>query len=119
MRTTVVIGASPDPSRASWQAVTSLQNHKEKVVAVGIKPGQINGQDILQGFPEVKEVDTVSLYVGPANTKNWEEYIISLHPKRVIFNPGTENPAFAEKLVKQGIEATEACTLVMLSVGNY
>ena len=119
MPTTVVIGASPDSSRASFQVVTSLLANKEHVIAVGIKKGIINGQEILLGFPKIKDVDTVSLYVGPANQAHWEDYILSLKPRRIIFNPGTENPAFHERAVKQGIEPLEACTLTMLAVGNY
>jgi hypothetical protein len=64
-------------------------------------------------------VHTVTLYLGPQNQPDWEDYIVDLNPKRVVFNPGTENPGFANRLKSNGIEALEACTLVMLSIGNY
>ena len=116
---TVVIGASTSPERYAYKAVVALQHHQHEVVPVGIKKGEINGLEILQGKPEIKDVDTVSLYVGPLHQAEWMDYVISLHPKRVVFNPGTENPVFEELLKKNNIEAEEACTLVMLSIGNY
>ena len=116
---TVVIGASDNPERVSNQAVIKLQNKGHEVIPIGIKDGEINGLKIIKGKPAVADVDTVSLYVGPKNQPEWFDYIISLKPKRVVFNPGTENPEFEELLQKNNIEATEACTLVMLSIGNY
>ena len=116
---TVVIGASDNLDRASNQAVTRLQNKGHEVIPIGIKDGEINGLKIIKEKPIVADVDTVSLYVGPKNQPEWYDYIISLKPKRVVFNPGTENPEFEELLQKNNIEATEACTLVMLSIGNY
>lgn len=116
---TVIIGASTNPERYGYKATVALQRHQHPVVPVGIREGEINGEKILLGKPEIKNVDTVTLYVGPQNQPEWYEYVIGLNPKRVIFNPGTENPEFEKRLEKQGIEATEACTLVMLSIGNY
>lgn len=119
MKKTVVIGASDNPERVSNQAVIKLKHKGHEVIPVGIKDGEINGLKIIKGKPMIADVDTVTLYVGPKNQAEWYDYIISLKPKRVVFNPGTENPEFETILQKNNIEATEACTLVMLSIGNY
>ncbi|MCW3070492.1 MAG: CoA-binding protein [Bacteroidetes bacterium] len=119
MKKTVVIGASENPDRYAYKATIALQNHQHQVVPVGLKEGQINGIKILKDKPPVEDVDTVTLYVGPQNQPAWYDYILSLKPKRVIFNPGTENDEFEEQLKKNNIEPVEACTLVMLSMGNY
>ena len=119
MKKTVVIGASENPERYAYKATIALQNHRHQVVPVGLKEGEINGIKILKDQPPVENVDTVTLYVGPKNQPAWYDYILSLKPKRVIFNPGTENDEFEKKLIENKIEPVEACTLVMLSVGNY
>ncbi len=119
MKKTVVIGASENPDRYAYKATIALQRNAHHVVPIGIKAGSINGVEILTGKPEVKDVDTVTLYVGPRNQPEWYEYIVALKPKRVIFNPGTENPELESLLQKNNIEPLEACTLVMLSIGNY
>lgn len=116
---TIVIGASENPERYGYKATIALQHHNHEVIPIGIKEGVINGLTIIKGKPAITEVDTVTLYVGPKNQPEWHDYILSLKPKRVIFNPGTESPEFQELLEKNNIEATEACTLVMLSIGNY
>lgn len=116
---TVVVGASPKPDRYSYKAVLSLQDHRITVYAVGIHKGNINGTNIELNLPYYQNIHTVTLYVGPRNQDYWMDYILSLKPKRIIFNPGAENEAFAEKARAQGIECVEACTLVMLSIGAY
>jgi predicted CoA-binding protein len=116
---TVVIGASENPDRYAYKATIALQKYQHEVVPVGLKEGQINGVRILKDQPSVEDVDTVTLYVGPQNQPAWYEYILSLKPKRVIFNPGTENDEFEKRLKEKNIEPVEACTLVMLSIGNY
>ncbi|CAN5173551.1 CoA-binding protein [soil metagenome] len=118
-RKTVVIGASENTERYSNKAVRSLLQHGKEVVAVGLKEGVIEGVKILKGNPVIENVDTVSLYVGPAHQPAMYNYILSLKPKRIIFNPGTENPEFEKLAQENGIETTEACTLVLLSIGNY
>lgn len=87
--------------------------------AVGLREGEISGVKITKEFKPFDGVDTVSLYVGPRNQDYWKEYIKELKPKRVIFNPGTENEDFQMDLIKEGIEVEEACTLVLLSMGSY
>jgi len=119
MKKTVVIGASENPDRYAYKATIALQSHRHQVVPVGLKEGEINGIKILKDKPPVEDVDTVTLYVGPQNQPAWYDYILSLKPKRVIFNPGTENEEFEKKLKENKIEPVEACTLVMLSIGNY
>mgnify|MGYP000680324487 CR=1 FL=1 len=116
---TVVVGASPNPMRYSHRAVEMLKSHGHPVEAVGLRKGNIMGVDIQTEQVAIPEVDTVTLYVGPKNQDGWKEYIKSLNPKRVIFNPGAENDEFASDLEKEGIEVEEACTLVLLSMGSY
>ncbi len=116
---TIIIGASENPERYAHKATIALQKHRHEVIPIGIKEGVINGLKIIVGKPEINDVDTISLYIGPKNQSCWCDYIIATHPKRVIFNPGTENPEFAALLCKNNIEAVEACTLVMLSIGTY
>lgn len=116
---TVVIGASPKKDRYSYKATDSLQRHGHTVYPVGIHTGKINDLDILTDKPSIEDVDTVTMYVGPQNQPVWYDYILSLKPKRLIFNPGTENTEL-EKLAKDnGIETMDACTLVLLSINRY
>ncbi|MBC8081773.1 MAG: CoA-binding protein [Hymenobacter sp.] len=119
MKKTLVLGASDNPARYSFRAVHQLQNHGHEVIPVGIRKGQVAGLDIHTDRPATAAVDTVTLYVGPQNQPAWYDYILDLHPKRIIFNPGTENPELARMAQAQGIETEEACTLVLLSVGQY
>lgn len=116
---TVVIGASPNADRYSNKATLSLQKHGHTVFPIGIRSGKINDLDIITNKPSIENVDTVTLYVGLDNQPAWIDYIISLKPKRIIFNPGTENPEFEALAESNGIEATEACTLVLLSINQY
>lgn len=116
---TVVIGASSNPERYSFKATVSLKKHGHTVFLVGIKEGEIMGEKILTGKPELNEIDTVTLYVGPRNQPEWYNYVLELKPRRIVFNPGTENQEFIGLAQKNGITCEEACTLVMLSIGNY
>ena len=118
-KTTVVIGASPSPDRYSYKAAISLHNHGHTVYPVGLRSGKIQDLDIITDKPVIENVDTVTLYVGPANQPAWIDYILSLKPKRIIFNPGTENPAFESLAESKGIETMQACTLVMLAIKEY
>jgi predicted CoA-binding protein len=116
---TVVIGASDNPERYAYRACISLQRHGHEVFAVGLHGGKIGTLEIMTGKPQIENVDTVTLYVGPKNQAAWMDYVISLHPKRVIFNPGTENDETESRVAEAGAEVVVACTLVMLSIGNY
>lgn len=118
---TVVIGASTNRSRYSYLACATLDRHGHEFVPVGIKKGQILGKDILnmKEKPHVTDVDTVTLYLNPGNQVEWYNYFLSLKPKRIIFNPGTENPELEKLAAKEGIESDYACTLVLLNTGLY
>lgn len=118
---TLVIGASENPERYSYKAIQFLLNKNHAVHALGLKPGKVNGVEFKTGFPEFPkgEIDTVTLYVGPKNQAVYYDYIIKLKPRRVIFNPGTENPEFFDLLRKAGIELEIACTLVLLNTNSY
>ena len=119
MKRTVLIGASTDPSRYAYKAANSLVSHGHELIPLGIKKGTVAGKDIILEKPELKDVDTVTLYVGPQNQTNWLDYIINLKPKRILFNPGTENQILMDRARKNNIEVIEGCTLVMLSIGTY
>jgi len=116
---TVIIGATENPDRYANRAAHSLLRHGHEIELVGLRSGQIDGYPIQTGQPDLSDVDTVTMYVGPQNQPVLYNYIKSLRPRRVIFNPGTENPDFERQLRTEGIEPIEGCTLVMLSVGTY
>lgn len=116
---TLVLGASSNPSRYSYFAMNRLSAHKHPVVAIGRREGKVGDVQIQTGQPKVEDVDTVTLYLNPTNQKPYYDYILSLHPKRIIFNPGTENEELEELARKNGIKPMEACTLVMLGTGQY
>ena len=116
---TVVLGASENPNRYSFLAVNSLLNHDHPVVAIGKQEGKIKNVPIHKGPVQEENVDTVTLYLNPSHQKQYYDFIFSLNPKRLIFNPGTENPELASLARNQGIQPINACTLVMLSTGQY
>ena len=118
---TVIVGASTNPSRYAFMAAERLVDNHHEIVPIGVKSGEVFGKSILDigSKPSIEEVDTITLYIGPQHQKEHYEYLLSLKPKRVIFNPGTENAEFEKKVEESGAEALEACTLVMLSTGQY
>jgi predicted CoA-binding protein len=116
---TLVIGASENPERYAYKAIHKLTSYDHETVAVGLRNGETAGVKFHVEQKMFSDLDSVTLYVSPKNQISYKEYILNLKPKRVIFNPGTENPDFYTDLEKAGIEVTEACTLVMLSIGNY
>lgn len=115
----MVLGASPNPVRFSYKAVKSLLRHDQEVVAVGFKEGLIVDEEIQVGMPPIDRVHTVSIYIGSSRQSDYYDYIISLKPKRVIFNPGTVNPEFMARLQREGIEPLAECMLVLLNEGEY
>ena len=119
MKKTMVLGATTNPERYAYRAVVRLVMHGHEVVPVGVRFGEIDGIPILQGQPNISDIDTISLYLGPDRQQAYYDYLLSLHPKRIVFNPGTENPALTKRAEEQGIEVVEGCTLVMLSIGTY
>lgn len=116
---TLVLGASPNPERYAHKAVFALKQKGHEVVPVGLRDGIISGIEIQKGKPEVEGIDTVTLYVGAPHQPAYYDYLMSLNPRRIIFNPGTKNPELVDLAHQHNIETIDACTLVMLSVGNY
>jgi uncharacterized protein len=116
---TLVIGASTNEERYSNRAIKMLVKHQHDVSAIGQKEGIVEGVGIDVTTPHFEKIHTVTLYINPTLQENYYEYILSLNPKRIIFNPGTENPFFYKIATDKGIEAIEACTLVLLSTTQY
>jgi len=116
---TLVLGASENPSRYSYLAVRKLTSHQHPVVAIGRKKGKVGEVPIETDHLPLEDIDTVTLYLNPRNQQEYYDYILSLQPQRIIFNPGTENEELEQLAKENGIETIEACTLVMLSIGNY
>ena len=112
----MIIGATTNPGRYAFLAARMLTEYNHEIVPVGIKDGAVFGKQILDIYdrPAIEGVDTVTLYIGPQRQSEHIDYILSLKPKRIIFNPGTENEEFITRAEKEGVEALEACTLVML-----
>jgi uncharacterized protein len=116
---TLIVGASTNPERYSNKAANSLLDHGHEIELVGQKDGEIKGHEIKTNYPELEGVDTVTMYVGPTNQPNLYDYILKQNPRRIIFNPGSENPEFEQLAMEKGIEVEEACTLVLLATGQY
>jgi predicted CoA-binding protein len=116
---TVVLGASDNPSRYSYLAINKLRRHQHPVVAIGKKEGDVADVHITKEKQQEDGVDTITLYLNPMNQKPYYDYIMELKPKRIIFNPGTENDELIEMAEEKGIEPVLGCTLVMLSTGQY
>ena len=117
---TLVIGASTNPAHYSYRAIHTLRKHGNEVVALAKRTGKVADVELATRFPLPQEkIHTVTLYVGPQNQPEYIDPVLLLNPERVIFNPGAENAAFAQKLEEKGIEAIEACTLVMLNTGQF
>jgi predicted CoA-binding protein len=116
---TLVLGASANPARYSFLAINKLREHNHLVVAIGKRQAIVADIPVELETAPIENLDTVSIYLNKENQKNYYDYIISQHPRRVIFNPGAENPDFELALANKGILAVEACTLVLLSTGQY
>ena len=116
---TLVIGASQNPARYSYLAIHRLNAHQHPVVAIGLRKGTVADTVIETEKIPFEEIDTITLYLNPTRQKEYYDYILSLSPKRIIFNPGTENDELASLAAQKNIQSLEACTLVMLSTGQY
>ena|SRR5687768_5651077 len=116
---TLVLGASDNPARYSYLAIHRLRGHNHPVVAVGRKNTMVADVAVTKEKTEFPGIDTVTLYLNPKNQKEYYDYIISLRPRRIIFNPGTENEELDELARTNDIETMEACTLVLLSINQY
>jgi predicted CoA-binding protein len=118
---TLVVGATDNPERYAYRAADLLQAKGIPMIPIGIKKGVVFGEEILdlRQKPVLAGIHTITLYLGPSNQVEWMDYLIGLEPKRIIFNPGTENFDFFSKAKVSGIEALEACMLVMLTTGQF
>ncbi|MDT7827640.1 CoA-binding protein [Pricia sp. S334] len=119
MKKTLVLGASLKSSRFSNLAVNRLLDHDIETEAFGLKNGEIRGVEIKTDFEDFENIHTVTLYVGPKHQSPYVDNLLQLRPKRVIFNPGTENPELYEILENENVEYEVACTLVLLATGQY
>jgi len=119
MKKTLVIGASQNPERYSHIVIERLVEKGHEVVAIGKDPGRVKGIPVYTDKEDFSDIDTVSLYLNRENQKDFYDYIISLNPRRVIFNPGTENPEFYDLLMAKGIEVDLACSMVLLASDQY
>ena len=116
---TLILGATPNTSRYANLAANRLAGRGHTIVNVGIKTGEIAGVPIEKAETIHNDIDTVTLYIGPQNQPPLYDYILNTNPKRIIFNPGTENSELRRLANEKGIETEEACTLVLLSTGQY
>jgi predicted CoA-binding protein len=119
VKKTVVLGASQNPSRYSYLAINRLRAHQHPVVAIGRRVGQVADVNISKDHQVESDVDTITLYLNPKNQVEYYDYIMNLRPKRIIFNPGTENDDLIKMAKDNNIKPVLGCTLVMLSTGQY
>ncbi|ACU05791.1 MULTISPECIES: CoA-binding protein [Pedobacter] len=119
MKKTLIIGASPNPARYAYLAANMLKSKGHEIVNVGVKKGTVADVEIEEPGSIHPDIHTITLYIGPHLQKQYYNYILETHPKRVVFNPGTENEELESLLKANAIEPVEACTLVLLSTGQY
>lgn len=115
----LVFGATDKPSRYAYLATTMLLDYGHEIVLLGKREATIFDQKILTETPKIDDIHTITMYVNPRNQENFEDYLIGLNPKRIIFNPGTENLSLESKAHEAGIETERACTLVMLRTNQF
>ncbi len=118
-KTTLILGASDNPARYSNMAINKLRQSDHPVVAIGKKTGVVGDTPVETQQRNINNLDTVTLYLNPVNQKQYYDYILNLNPKRIIFNPGAENAELQQLAAEKGIKTLEACTLVLLSTGQY
>lgn len=119
MKKTLILGATTNPARIAYDAAFRLKNAGHEIIPVGIRKGEVAGEAIVNSREIQEDIDTLTLYIGPKNQPDWYEYILNTQPKRIIFNPGTENAELAKMAQDKGIEVDYACTLVLLGTGQY
>ncbi len=119
MKKTLVLGASTNPERYSYKAIIFLKERGHNVIAIGNKKGNVAGVNIAEDFKNYDNIDTITLYLNPQRQEQYYEKILQLQPRRIIFNPGTENVELNQLAEANGIETLEACTLVLLSTDQY
>ncbi len=116
---TLILGATTNPGRYAYLAAHRLVGAGHEIVNIGIKKGESAGVEIQRAGAIIPDIDTVTLYIGPQRQPEYYDYIMATRPRRIIFNPGTENPELETLAQQAGIEVVRACTLVMLSTGQY
>ncbi len=118
---TLLVGATTNPTRYAYTAAEFLRRANEPFVPISIKRGEVLGETILdlRSKPDLEDIQTITLYLSEKHQEEWEGYLLSLKPERIIFNPGAENPRLSKKATERGIEAINACTLVMINTGQY
>ncbi|SEL84023.1 hypothetical protein SAMN05661044_03524 [Olivibacter domesticus] len=119
MKKTLILGATPNPSRYAYLAAHRLTAAGHEIVNIGIKKGDVAGVPIQLPSEPLQDIDTVTLYIGPKLQEQYYSYLMDTHPKRIIFNPGTENAQLVALAKEKGIDTVYACTLVLLSTGQY
>jgi uncharacterized protein len=121
VKRTVIIGATTNPARYAYIAARMLTDYQHEIIPVGLKEGEVFGKEILDILekPPVKDVDTVTMYIGPQRQPEYYNYILDMKPRRIIFNPGTENEVLEKMAEDRGIEVVYGCTLVMLRSHQY
>lgn len=116
---TLILGATTNPGRYAYLAAHRLVAAGHPIVNIGIKTGETAGVEIQRAGAVIADIDTITLYIGPQRQPEYYDYIMATQPRRIIFNPGTENPELEALAKEQGIEAIRACTLVLLGTGQY
>ena len=116
---TLVFGASTNPKRYSYLALERLKAYDHEIEAIGGREAEVMDVFIQKGYPDLEDIHTITMYMGEVRQAEHEDYLLSLKPKRIIFNPGAENKTLYNRAKIQGIEVLEACTLVMLNTGQY
>lgn len=119
MKKTLILGATPNPSRYAYLAAHRLTAAGHEIVNIGIKKGDVAGVPIQLPSEPLQDIDTVTLYIGPKLQEQYYSYLMDTHPKRIIFNPGTENAQLVALAKEKDIDTVYACTLVLLSTGQY
>jgi predicted CoA-binding protein len=119
MKKTLILGATTNADRYAYRAAHMLMAKGHAIINIGIKQGEVAGVKIEKANQPLNDIDTITLYIGPDLQPAYYDYILATKPKRVIFNPGTENYEFEKMLDQHNIEPVEACTLVLLSTGQY
>jgi len=116
---TLVIGGSPNPERYSNKAIRKLLSYGHPVSSIGLKESKVESVEIITSHPEFEDIHTITMYIGPTRQPDYYDYLLSLKPSRIIFNPGTENSDFESIAVENGIEVIQNCTLIMLDHGLF
>lgn len=116
---TLVVGVSLGADRYANKACRSLIKHGHDTIGLGLREGETDGVRVVTGEPPLTDIDTITLYVNPTRQVSMIDYLLSLRPRRIIFNPGTESAAFAQRTRQAGIEPVEACTLVLLATNQF